>query len=174
MGRYYITQDSFKPYRLRQPTSNGYWKSERQNSSRQRLRLFSNHFSWWRKDGTYKFGFNTLMGSLCWERKKFGKLAALISWLLHPLAYASAVYVQIYKEILKMPAWKQHNGADFVFFFPWSLNHVLEFEHERSGRSVIQDYLDLVCIKMSAALQITVENLQVIPCLLLCWSKWRP
>lgn len=71
--------------------------------------------------------------------------------------------VQIYKEILELPAWKQNRGRDFVFFFPWSLTHVLDYEYERPNEGIIQEYLDIVCKQMSSALQITVENLQVTP-----------
>lgn len=57
--------------------------------------------------------------------------------------------------------WKQRNGQDFVFFLPWSITHVLEYERRRPDSGVIQSYIEVMCNSMQPALQITVENLQV-------------
>ena len=70
-------------------------------------------------------------------------------------------WVQIYKELEKMKPWRRRNGTDFVFFFPWSIAHVLDYEHSRPDGGVLQAYLDIVCNQLHRGIHITVENLQV-------------
>ena len=80
------------------------------------------------------------------------------------------ILVQIYKELEKMQPWRRRNGTDFVFFFPWSIAHVLDYEHSRPDGGVLQAYLDIVCNQLQRGIHITVENLQV-DCYAKCFDK---
>lgn len=73
--------------------------------------------------------------------------------------------MQVYEELLESAIWKRRKGKDFVFFIPYSISQVLEYERSLPGGGIMQEYLDFVCTKLRPALQLTVEQLQVNCCL---------
>lgn len=69
--------------------------------------------------------------------------------------------MQLYEAMTETPAWQVSDGANFVFFIPYGISHVLEFEKSRSGEGQLGQYIDFICETFDQALLITSENFQV-------------
>ena len=69
--------------------------------------------------------------------------------------------VQIYEALQESSLWRRYKGADFIFYLPFHLNLVSEYQAAISDRDSLHHFLHLICGPLKASLQITSENLQV-------------
>ena len=69
--------------------------------------------------------------------------------------------LQLYEAITDMQAWQVRDGANFVFFLPYSITQVIDFERSRPGGGMLRQYVDFICETIESALVVTAENFQV-------------
>ena len=69
--------------------------------------------------------------------------------------------MQLYEALTETAAWQALDGANFVFFLPYSINQVIDFERSRPGGGMLRQYVDFICETIESALVITAENFQV-------------
>lgn len=69
--------------------------------------------------------------------------------------------LQLYEAMTETIAWQARDGANFVFFLPFSTSQVIDFERSRPGGGRMRQYIDFICETIETALVITAENFQV-------------